>query len=219
MISVKQLRKLQKYKIGSFAVWEDKHGSCSNKYLSKRTVRRNLHGRVVLLGLNRSGKKINKLYYPDNEKKYEFVNFHSKNHTGDKTLRKIIENKLHSLESAYMTDLYEKVESKSGKIIYNQKKYDKSIINLRNQLKIFGNKTRTIICFGNKVYNHIKKGYGIKNDEKVKRLKLKHTNIDFPGIGTIKVYRVWHYSNWGSNKCKVIEFKKQLKFINSELNK
>lgn len=216
-IKQKQLSKLQQFKIGSFAVWDGDLGSCSKKFLLSKKVLDKLHGRVIFLGLNRSGKKPNKSLYPDDHKKYEFVNFHSKKHKGDRVLRSIIENKLLKLEGAYMTDLYEKVESKSGKIKLSKRKLDAAIVNLKGQINSLANKTEIIICFGNKVFNHLFLGLTPKGNYKKIINNIRYSEVEFDKKRKVKIYRVWHYSNWGTHKEKIKELKKQLKYINNEL--
>jgi hypothetical protein len=206
MVSNEQYVQLKKFKTGSWAIWNKKEINDLKIFNKKR---KELHGKVLFLGLNRSGK--NSPIYK------EFGNFHSKNHKGDKQLEEFFQNsKLIKLKGAYMTDFYKDFQSDSSKM-KNKKlsKIEKSTENLFKQIKILKS-TKCIICFGKAVFDDLMIGLDALhlNNNNLLSLNTKF-NIN-KKLSNLKIYRVWHYSN-RHYPDKIKELKKQLRFINNNL--
>lgn len=224
MITQKQFKELQKFRIGSFAIWNPK--GIHNADYFKKNIKK-LHGNVIFLGLNRSGdsKNPNPVY---KNKEYGFSNFHPDNHKGDKVLESIFKDfNLNNLNGAYITDLYQDFNGKSKEI---KKKYSKNpylirknFITVYNQISIFKKNQYNLICFGVQVFKDLSRI--LLNNKKpiIINKNIKYFEADFPfNKDKVKfnVYKVHHYSNrFIKEKLLYKILSEQLLFLNKHINK
>jgi hypothetical protein len=129
---------------------------------------------------------------------------------------------LPNIKGAYMADLSELVDSESDNVSLTGKDKEKVI----EKLKILNSKNFTIIAFGDKAFDFIRKKFGSPKEEshkipfsyidKNKEKVNAEGNIREIEINDIsaKVFRVRHYSNWDL-KSKAL-FKLQLKYLNDK---
>ncbi len=195
MITIKTLRKLQYFNIGSWAIW-DKKEDINFDFFAKHNNK--LHGDIILLGLNRSGKddKNNK------KQNYKFNNFHSLKHKGDDRLEKFIQDAgLDRLKYSYMTDLFYERDGNSKNIKHNLTDTKSAVRKLLKQISIIhkkNNNSLKIICFGNDVFNYLVWGSLKKPNKKEKDFNnVKNINLELrykKNKFNLSVYKVMHYS-------------------------
>ncbi|MBN8707675.1 MAG: hypothetical protein J0L62_17515 [Bacteroidetes bacterium] len=185
------IKKLAGYETASWAIWpEGKFGLDLALSHSEE-----LNGKVIFLGINKSTGGIRKTSEPTTPQSHGiFHNFHTPNHRGDLFLKESI-SKFNSLRGAFMTDYSEVVESDSSKVIL-----EKIPQKLIEQLEILEEKDFSIICFGDKVFNHL---LGKSSPEK--KNEVKYFNLELAGKN-ITVYHIYHYSY-------VVRYKKSDKFL------
>ena len=214
MITQKQFKSLQNFRIGSWAIW-GKERQINSEYFKKQINK--LHGSFIFLGLNRSGnkKKPNQNY---ESKNYGFVNFHSLNHNGDKTLETIFDvNNLKNLKGGYMTDLFNDIEGNSGKIKKNLQETKYAFRILLKQLSIFDKESFKLICFGGDAFKYLaslkSEGTKIKTlEHKIKNIEL-NVKINKKDV-IIKCYKVMHYSYRYNDKYLNETLSNQLLYLN-----
>lgn len=197
MISETQFNDLLELKIGSWAIWSET-GHNNLEFFKSRMSE--LHGNVLLLGLNRSGKRKTGI-----DTKYEFNNFHSPKHAGDSHLETYFcEGKLNKIKGGYMTDLYLDIEGNSGKITKKTDDQHKEAvrflfdqIDILNRGNVNDKTILTIICFSDKCFDHLLKGGIPKENIQTIDFNIKYINAEFEHnnkIYSLKIYRVYHYS-------------------------
>jgi len=209
MVDIEIFNNLKQIETSSWAVWSEQSENDLDFFLSKREL---LHGRVIFVGLNRSN------VANDSSKVALLSNFHTKGHVGDKRIKRFVQDaNLSNLVGGFMTDMSEQIETNS----------DKVSIEARDAVKRFVEKIRLIddsqirhiICFGDKVFNTFINAIGISKsrvsgnpENKIKEVEVKGNNE------TWHLYRVWHYSNYGTFIHKSeIELPLQLKYINDKI--
>ena len=209
MITVEVFEKLVESATNSWAVWSEVGENNLAFFLGNI---HNLHGKVIFVGLNRSN------IANDISKVAPLSNFHTKGHTGDKRLKRFIQDaQLENLIGGFMTDISEQIETNSSLVEVEEE----------NALKIFTEKARQIdnsqsrhiVCFGNKVFDTFVNAFNvssnrIKKDQetKIEEFTVKYDNEIW------HLYRVWHYSNYGTFIHKSeIELPIQLKYINDKI--
>jgi hypothetical protein len=170
-----------------------------------------LHSRVVFVGLNRSNAA------NDSSKVSPFSNFHTKGHTGDKRLKRIIQDaNLVNLTGGFMTDISEQIETKSDLISIEE---INAVKNFTGKVRsIDESEIRHIICFGDKVFNVFIKGLKISKSriKEIQGKKIKEVEVRVDNE-IWHLYRVWHYSNYGTFIHKSeIELPIQLQYINDK---
>ncbi len=204
----------RRFKTSSWALWSDDFpdGKCLEENPSQifqmvlnRIEELNLN--VVLLAKNPSGK------IPLS--KWEgFVNFHScKGKNRDSKLKEIIQDgKLKNIQGAYMTDLSEKVAT-------TLKEFEPNIIKkLEEELNILGEKNYKIICFGNDVFNTLRKKMKLKDIIIGKNIKKMECELNISDRRVqVEIYKVWHFSP--RNKYPIEELETQLKYLNDLFKK
>ena len=209
MLATEIFNKLKDNETSSWAVWSEENENSLDFFLSKQE---SFHARVIFVGLNRSNTA------NDFSKVSPLSNFHTKGHTGDKRLKRFIQDaNLVNLIGGFMTDISEQIETKSDLVMIEEV----------NAIKIFTEKIRLIddseirhiICFGDKVFNAFITGLKISKsrikeirDKKIKEVEVKVDNEIW------HLYRVWHYSNYGTFIHKSeIEMPIQLHYINDKI--
>jgi len=161
--------------------------------------RKQLRPSIVLLSLN-----------PSTELPSDYQNFHSTEpkHRNDQ-FQELVEDA--DLEGAYMTDLVERiVDPDSGNVDPNSD----DVENLLRQLDLLGQQAYHILCFHEKVFQQLKGYYDTESrelDHDIRAFRAQHDGAQ------LECYRVWFHANWGANRDKVPELRKQLKFLSSEV--
>ena len=219
MIDDIQFNKLQKFQIGSWAVWPDKKVESLLQFF-KDDINK-LHGNVIFVGLNRSGngeKKKPKTKRTD----YDFSNFHSIWRVGDGRLEQYIKPEFaDKLMNAYMTDLYEERDGNSKNLKNkNLAEKKKSVNFLFKQIKIFDIDKVTIICFGDMAYKHLLQGLLNIKENKSKLLRIKNVEIEFRNKRmkyNLTIHKVIHYSGKVKDDKFAKVFPEQIKKINSTI--
>ena len=200
------LKKLKdNHPTSSWAIWSQefpKEG-CVEEDASKfydfiQQSREQLRPSVVLLSLNSSTSMPS-----------DFLNFHSTDpkHRNQQFVDVVKEG---GLEGAFMTDLVEEtVMVDSGKV----EATSEDVENLFDQLSILGQDEYHVVCFLKQVFTTLRDYF----DANVEQLphNIKSFKAEKNGI-RLNFYRVWFHANWGANKDKIPELKKQLSYINSE---
>lgn len=209
MITTEVFQKLKNIGTSSWAVWSENNENSLNFFLSKQSF---LHGRVIFVGLNRSNAA------NDISKVSPLSNFHTKGHIGDRRLKRFVQDaNLLNLIGGFMTDISEQIETNSNKVTIEEQKAVKGFV---EKIRLIDDsQTRHIICFGDKVFNTFINGLGIakscvrgNSENKLKEVEVKGKKE------TWHLYRVWHYSNYGTfiHKSEK-ELPVQLKYINDKI--
>ena len=206
MLAIEIFHKLKDIETSSWAVWSENNNDNLEFFLSKKD---SLHSRVVFVGLNRSN------VVNDLSKVSPLSNFHTKGHVGDKRLKRFIQDaNLSNLIGGFMTDISEQIETKSNLVMIEEQ----NAVNIFTEKirSIDNSEIRNIICFGDKVFNTFVKALKItknriqeNSEKKIKEFEIKVDNERWC------VYRVWHYSNYGTFIHKAeMELPLQLQYIN-----
>lgn len=209
MLATEIFHKLKDIGTSSWAVWSEENENSLDFFLSKQD---SFHSRVVFVGLNRSNAA------NDSSKVAPLSNFHTKGHRGDKRLKRFIQDASQSnLIGGFMTDISEQIETNSDKVSIEAKD---AVKRFAEKIRLIeDSQTRHIICFGDKVFDTFINALGISKsrvrgnpENKIKEVEVKGKNE------TWHLYRVWHYSNYGSfiNKSEK-ELPIQLKYINAKI--
>ena len=209
MVDIETFNYLKQIETSSWAIWSEQNENDLDFFLSKRDL---LHSRVIFVGLNRSNAA------NDSSKVAPLSNFHTKGHTGDKRLKRFIQDANQSnLIGGFMTDMSEQIETNSDKVSIEAKD---AVKRFAEKIRLIDDsQTRHIICFGDKVFNIFINAIGISKsrvrgnpENKIKEVEVKGKNE------TWHLYRVWHYSNYGSfiHKSEK-ELPIQLKYINAKI--
>lgn len=219
-MNINQLKKLRKFKIGSWALWRKDKKINYFKYF--KTNINHLHGKVIFLGLNRSRRKGNVNIYTN--AKYEFQNFQNV-----KRLRNCIRGKY--LKGSYITDFYRKDINPNSNDLKNKTFRQKRLaLNLFfKQIKVFNLKPKNlfIIAFGDMAFNHLIESLKW-NKDKVKPITLKKSIIEKINIRAIygkyndyeiKIFRVYHYSQNNRGGKYELKLKEQLRYLNKNYNR
>ncbi|GET21396.1 hypothetical protein [Prolixibacter denitrificans] len=199
------LDELKSDELSSWAVWNEDGNNTLDFFQSKLDI---LHSRFVFLGLNRSNGAERKEHTP-------FRNFHAERHVGDNRLKKIIQDEaLENLVGSFMTDLTIEVQTDSSKVKVNE---ESAINRLKEKLSLMPCRQRSIICFGEKVFESICGALkvGIGEIIELPEFLLKKAVVQVAGENWT-IYRVWHYSNYGRYLHKSEEeLPKQLRYVNT----
>lgn len=219
MITQKQLNSLQQIKRGSWAIWDEK-GNNDLAFFRKNIKK--LHGKVVFLGLNKSGKK--RLSKLDKSAEYEFGNFHSKNHIGDETLANFFKgNRLKNLEGSYMTDLHQEIDGNSNNINKSISDIKKNFSNVLKEILLINQNNINIICFGDKVFDNIASVYLKDIKPSVLNNNIRYFSFELSKNKQnvkINIFRVMHYSYIRRNpKILIKTLGSQLLFLNKYIIK
>ncbi|MCA1624646.1 MAG: hypothetical protein LC768_03380 [Acidobacteria bacterium] len=210
MIDTKAFNNLKKVETSSWAVWNEDNDNSLDFFLSKQEL---FHSRVIFVGLNRSNAA------NDFSKAAPLSNFHAKGHTGDKRLKRFIQDaNLSNLLGGFMTDISEQIETNSNEVMVEKQKAVRIFIDKIRLIDDF--QTRHIICFGDKVFNTFINALRIVKsritDNSINKVKEVKTEI---GNETWHLYRVWHYSNYGTFLRKSEEeLPVQLRYINDKIS-
>ena len=210
MLTSEALQKLSTVPTASWAIWSLNGASDIAFFTAKMEL---LHARVVILGLNRGRRALG-------QETILFVNFHTPKHRGDKRLERFIQgNQLEAILGGYMTDLSLEIETDSKKVEID--KPTVAVDNLRSQLSFSDEPRRTIICIGDKTFDTLCRGIGLKASRYKKdqdNLNLRMTQASFEGEEW-SVYRVWLHSSYGKfEHYGEVELPKQLTFINDQVH-
>lgn len=208
MVDIKTFHNLRKYQTTSWAIWNHAEDSSIDFFLSKLEF---LHGKVVFVGLNRSNS------WPANLVQHGMPNFHTPGHVADRRLKTIIQDTgLTNLIGGLMTDISDEIETDSGKVKVNPVIAAKELIEKVTSIK--ETSERHIICFGNTVFEKLKKGLMTTSREVVENPEvwIKRFGTEVAGESW-SVYRVWHPSNNRKYLHKSeIELPIQLAYINAQ---
>lgn len=116
-----------------------------------------------------------------------------------------------------MTDLSLEIETDSKNVEIDNPK--SAIDNLRSQLSFSDVPQRTIVCLGNKPFDVLCRGLGLKPSRYKKecsKLNLRATRANVDGEEW-SIYRVWLHGSYGKYEhYGEIELPKQLKYINDQ---
>ncbi|GET29378.1 hypothetical protein [Prolixibacter sp. SD074] len=191
--------------LNSWAVWNEDGNNTLDFFQSKLDI---LNSRFVFLGLNRSNGAERNEHTP-------FRNFHAGRHVGDNRLKKIIQDEvLENLIGSFMTDLTIEVQTDSTKVKVNE---ETTVNKLIEKLSFMRCPQRSIICFGEKVFESICSGLKVERGKIIElpEFHLKKATVHVAGEQWT-IYRVWHYSNYGRFLHKSEEeLPKQLQYINT----
>ncbi len=208
-MNIEAFRKLQEFDTTSWAIWSERE-DCSVEFFKDRLDV--LHGRVVFLGLNRSEA------WPHHIALTHMPNFHTAGHVGDRRLSRFIQDaNLQNLVDGFMTDLSDEIRTRS----------DFVNIDIQEALPILIQKLalteqaplRHMICFGDKVFNTLRKGLSVKSrsvsyDAETKTKQYEANVKD----ERWNVYRIWHPGNYGLYLHKSeVELPRQLTYINGQI--
>ncbi len=195
----------EEYPTSSWALWSSEYpdDGCIEEnpaefYEFVKQHRNQLRPSIVLLSLN-----------PSSQLPSDYQNFHSTDpkHHNDQ-FQELVEDA--ELEGAYMTDLVERiVDPDSGNV--DPKSDD--VENFIRQLNLLSRETYHVFCFHEKVFQQLMKYYDAESRELNHDIRAFRAQQD--GV-QLKCYRVWFHANWGANRDKVPELRKQLKFLSSE---
>ncbi len=209
MLTEKRLQEISKIPTASWAIWNENGASDIAFFAANMDL---LHGRVVLLGLNRGNRAIGQETIP-------FVNFHTPKHRGDKRLERFIQGcRLTALIGGYMTDLSLQIETDSNKV--EIKKPKAAVDDLCSQLSFSREPKRTIICIGDKTFDTLCCGLGLKasrykTDQDKIDLRMTQANVKDEDWS---MYRVWLHSSYGKYEhYGELELPKQLKYIHDQI--
>lgn len=108
-----------------------------------------------------------------------------------------------------MTDLSPIEEPDAGNVTLTDSDYE----SFADQLCILDQAHYTIICFGNKVFDALADQTGADVTDGPLSLRTFTATIT---DRSVRVYRVWHYSNWGAYQHKIDELRTQLVYIAAE---
>lgn len=210
-ITIDALNELKTGEVNSWAIWNNNGNSTVDFFESNIDK---LHGKAVFLGLNRSeGKKLKEI-----KEFIPFRNFHADKHTGDRRLKRIIqEEPLKNLIGGFFTDLSDVIHTKSAEV---QIEEITSLEVLKKKLSIIKSDSREMVCFGDKVFNSLCNALKINKEKIVANpaLQLKEVSVEVDGEKW-NLYRVWHYSNYGKFILKSEkELPEQLRYINDKMN-
>lgn len=208
MITAEVFEKLRESPTNSWAVWDVKD---DNNLAFFRANLTNLHGKVIFVGLNRSD------VANDSSKVFPLSNFHTRDHIGDKRLKRFIQdNNLSNLIGGFMTDISEQIESNSKKVKIQEqdavKKFAEKVRSIDDSQK------RHIICFGNDVFDCFIKPLRISKNliKEIPENKIKYVEVK-GNYETWHLYRVWHYSNFREPHKPERELPIQLRYINDKI--
>ncbi|WP_139169233.1 hypothetical protein [Natronobacterium texcoconense] len=153
---------------------------------------------IVLLSLN-----------PSTHMPASFENFHSTDptHRNDQFRDIVVDS---GLEGAYMTDLVERVGADSQEI----EPTPDDVQHFLEQLELLDQDHYHVICFLEPVYQELKAHFNGKTRS------LQHEILTFSADwnGTpFHCYRVWFHANWGTNREKIAELRKQLSYLHSKI--
>jgi hypothetical protein len=209
MLSFDHLEELSRTPTASWAIWND-NGPNDIAFFSAKLE--SLHGRVVILGLNRGNRAHGQEAIP-------FVNFHTPNHRGDKRLERFIQGRqLKEIIGGYMTDLSLEIDTDSNKVEIDNP--EAAVDDLCSQLRFSNEPRRTIICIGNKTFDTLCSGLGLKGSRYKKdqgNLNLRMASANLKGEHW-SVYRVWLHSSYGKfEEYGEVELPKQLDYINDQI--
>jgi hypothetical protein len=197
---------LCRYETTSWAYWHPDEDSSIEWF---RTLRDRLHGRTVFLGLNRSEK------WPANLDGTHLPNFHTRGHAGDRRLKRFVQDaQLDNLIGGFMTDLSEEICSRSDKVKID---IEAAMTSLREKIDLIGREEkRAVIAFGDKTFESLRKGLGMKNSAVVEHKDHRTAKFDANFADELwTVYRVWHPGNYGQYREKVEkQLPQQLRYIN-----
>ncbi|MGI8467366.1 MAG: hypothetical protein ACR2N3_02830 [Pyrinomonadaceae bacterium] len=209
MIDIEAFDNLKQIATSSWAVWSERNENDLNFFLSKQAL---LHSRVIFVGLNRSNRA------NESSKVAPLSNFHTKGHTGDKRLKRFVQDaNLTNLIGGFMTDVSEQIETNSNQVMIEEQDAVKGFI--EKIRSVDDSQTRQIICFGDKVFNTFIKALRVaksrvrgNSENAIKEVSIKVDNENW------NLYRVWHYSNYGNliHKSEK-ELPVQLKYINDKV--
>ena len=196
----------KRYPSGSWALWsnqfpsddcpEDNHEDFFEFLQSHVDQIRN---DIVLLSLNRASQENDGL-----------LNFHSTsaNHFDDRLAQLVEES---GLTGAYMTDLVlDETNPDSNQIEPSRQ----DVLEFLNQLNLLDQREYHVICFHEKVFRTLQSTLGGEETDlshNIEKLNAKWNDVD------LQIYRVWFYGNWGANKEKIPELKKQLAYLINEI--
>ena len=203
----------------SWAVWSEDFGSAKciehnskNIYNLINDNKNILKPHIIFMGLNRSGKKKSKKN-GRNTAMAAFHNFHLPNKNGDRNLCDFIQKaQLNSLIGGYMTDINTRiVDPISHNVETNIE--DENI--LMKQLRILGEKSYYIICFGKKTFDCFRDIIKIRpiDVKEIPPCRIKYFEAEYNDY-YLGVFGVWHYSNWGRYKSKLQKLREQLVKLN-----
>lgn len=189
------------YKTSSWALWSE--DTTNNADLKSFFMSRicDLKSNIIFLGLNPSNKI------------EPYSNFHTPMNKGVRFLSENIKN-YENLHGGFMTDLSEKVAKKENMVNIELT----NINNLIENIKLLNRKKYTIICFGDKVYNSIKKALDIEVEIHLIKFHILKFSTEIEKNISIEVFRIWHYSNYGKYEPKIKELKEQLNYINKQIS-
>jgi hypothetical protein len=209
MITTDKINTLANFPSASWAVWSDDFGRADcieatpdniYEFILGKAV--SLKDSIVFLGLNRSRVATS----------HRYQNFHAVGHRGDHTLKRYIQEEgLCNLHGGYMTDLNATDVTPNGNDV---RVAQADISQLVEQLRILGQSSFKVICFGNRTFEALAKGLGCG------RRMITSLDVDILTFCscvqriTLEVFSVWHYSNRGYNNRKVIELNAQLDYLN-----
>ncbi|MEP7214182.1 MAG: hypothetical protein ABI791_13980 [Acidobacteriota bacterium] len=187
MVDIEKFERLCVIDTSSWALWSDT-GDSSVQFFRERL--RVLHGRAIFVGLNRSSS------WSGKTETTHLSNFHAPKHVGDRRLKKHIQDAgLKNLIGGFMTDVSEVIESRSGRVTVDSAESTRVFVD--KVAAMDDSREREIICFGDKVFETLRKGLGIKGARVSNRnhsIKSFESRVD----GEIWTFhRVWHYSNYG----------------------
>ncbi|MCF8055371.1 MAG: hypothetical protein K9K37_01870 [Desulfocapsa sp.] len=210
MLSNSSLQKISTIPTASWALW---NSDGPNDIAFFTAHLKMLHGRVVILGLNRGN-----LAHKNGTR--SFINFHTPNHRGDDRLKRYIQGSmLTEILGCYMTDLSLKIETDSTKVEIDNPK--EALKDLKEQLKFSHEQKRTIICIGNKTFDTLCKGVGLKYLKYQKDNDNNNLRVARITVGDEKwtIYRVWLHSSYGMfEHYGEVDLPKQLQLINDNIH-
>lgn len=206
MIPIGQLEKISRIPTASWALWNPDGPNDINFFASRREQ---LHGRVVVLGLNRSrGAQLHGAI--------PFINFHTPKHRGDRRLERFIQGEnLSEICGAYMTDLSLVVETDSNKVVIENPK--DALAHLYSQLSFSQESERFIICMGDKTFETLCRALELnaasyRSDPCLDNLRIAKGVFEKERW---TLFRVWFHSSYGRfQRLGDEELPKQLKRIN-----
>jgi hypothetical protein len=206
-MNVDTLERLKdEYPTSSWALWSSNfpEDGCIEEtpaefYEFIKRNRNQLRPSIVLLSLN-----------PSTQLPSDYQNFHSTEpkHRNDQ-FRDLVEDA--DLEKAYMTDLVERiVDANSG----NVDPTPDDVEHFFEQLDLLDQETYHVLCFHEKVFQTLMEYCDSRSrelDHDIRAFRAVHDGI------RLNCYRVWFHANWGANRDKVEELRKQMTYLSSEI--
>jgi hypothetical protein len=206
MVSLEQLELISTIPTASWAFWNENGPNDLTFFAAKREL---LHGRAVVLGLNRSSGAHAHGSIP-------FINFHTPKHRGDGRLKRFIQDaKLDEICGAFMTDLSMEVETDSNKVLIERPK--EALETFYSQLSFSSESQRTIVCMGDKTFDNLCLGLGLKPTQHRANVELENMRVAETAFNNEEwiIYRVWLHSSYGKfQKYGDEELPRQLERVN-----